>query len=58
MYLAEMTEYYTFTEIEHIVNEAGRMAISKKSLITTNILGFAITSVNPELNKEKMKLYY
>jgi len=57
LYLAEMTEYYTFAEIEHIINEASRMAISKKSLITTNILGSAITNITPELNKEKMKLY-
>jgi len=58
LFLAEMSEYYTFAEIEHIVNEAGRIAISQKSLITTNILGLAITTVNPELNKEKMKIYF
>jgi transitional endoplasmic reticulum ATPase len=58
LYIAEMTEYYTFAEIEHIVNEAGRIAISKKSLITTNVLGSVISGINPELNIEKMKLYY
>ncbi|MBN1184210.1 MAG: ATP-binding protein [Bacteroidales bacterium] len=58
LYLAEMTEYYTFAEIEHIVNEAGRVAISKKSLITTNILGAIISSIKPALDKEKMKIYF
>ena len=58
LYLAEMSELYTFAEIEHIVNEAGRMAISKKSFITTNILGSAIVNSKPLLNREKMKLYY
>ena len=42
LFLAEMTEYFTFAEIENIVNEAGRQAISMKSFITTNILSFQI----------------
>lgn len=57
LFLAEMTEYFTFAEIENIVNEAGRQAISKKSLITTNILGTVISNTKPSLDNEKMKLY-
>lgn len=57
IFLAEMTEDYTFAEIENIVNEAGRIAISKKSLITTNILGSIIANTKPFLDNEKIKLY-
>lgn len=58
LFLAEMTENYTFAEIESIVNEAGRLAISKRSLITTNILGSIISNTKPFLDNEKIKSYY
>lgn len=58
LFLAEMTEYFTYAEIENIVNEAGRQAISMKSFITTNILGTVISNTRPSLDSEKMKLYY
>lgn len=58
LFLAEMTEFFTFAEIEDIVNEAGRQAISMKSFITTNILGTVISNTKPLLDNEKMKLYY
>ena len=56
-YLAEMTEFYTFAEIEQIVNEAGRMAIAKNTLIDTNILGTVITSTPHALNSENITKY-
>lgn len=58
LFLAEMAEYFTYAEIENIVNEAGRQAISMKSFITTNILGTVISNTKPLLDSEKMKLYY
>jgi ATP-dependent 26S proteasome regulatory subunit len=58
LFLAEMTEYFTYAEIENIVNESGRQAISMKSFITTNILGTIISNTRPSLDGEKMKLYY
>jgi transitional endoplasmic reticulum ATPase len=58
LFLAEMTENYTYAEIEHIVNEAGRIAISKKSLITTNIIGSIIANSKPSLDNEKIRSYF
>jgi transitional endoplasmic reticulum ATPase len=57
LFLAEMTELFTFAEIENIVNEAARQAIQKKSLITTNTLGSVISKNGPALDAEKMKAY-
>lgn len=58
LFLAEMTEYFTYAEIENIVNDAGRQAISMKSFITTNILGTVISNTRPSLDSERMKFYY
>lgn len=57
VFLAEMAENYTFAEIEHVVNEAARIAILMKSPINTNILGKVISENKPALNDKIVNSY-
>lgn len=58
LFLSEMAENYTFAEIEHVVNEAARLAIELRSPINTNILGKVISDNKPSLNEKIIKGYY
>ncbi|MBP7508451.1 MAG: ATP-binding protein [Prolixibacteraceae bacterium] len=58
LFIGEMTEYYTFAEIEYIVNEASRLAIERETIIDTNILGSVISNMTPSLNDEEIKEYF
>lgn len=58
VFLAEMTENYTFAELENIVNEAARIAIKQKTQINTNILGTVISKTKPLLNNESITKYF
>ncbi len=49
-YIAEMTEYFTHAEIEIICNESAKVALARKSVITTDILGKIIYNFQPQLN--------
>jgi transitional endoplasmic reticulum ATPase len=57
LYLAEMAEYFTFAEISNVVNQAARIAIDKKCLINTNILGSVIEKTKPALNENNINQY-
>ena len=52
--LAEETEYYTYSELEQIVNDSARIALSQKKDITTGILYKIISEFKPLLNEEKI----
>jgi len=58
LFLSEMAENYTFAEIEHVVNEAARLAIELRSPINTNILGKVISNNKPALNEKVIKGYF
>ncbi len=57
-FLAEMSEFFTFADIENVVNEAGRRAIMQKTVINTNILGAVINSFHPKLNEKNIDEYF
>jgi transitional endoplasmic reticulum ATPase len=57
-YVGEETENYTFAEIEFVVEEATRLAVSqKKSIVDLNDLMKIILSNPPELTDEKLQKY-
>ncbi len=58
VFLAEMAEYFTFADIEHVVNEAARIALKMKSPINTNILGKVINDYEPMLNENIIRSYF
>jgi len=53
--LAEQCEYYTAAELEHIVNEAARLALAGSRPITENDILKALYDNPPILNSEKVK---
>ncbi len=53
--LAESCEYYTAAEIEHVVNEAARLALSGSRLINEEDILKALHNNAPCLNSEKIK---
>ena len=57
LFLAEETEYCTYSELEQIVNDAARVAINKKMNSTTDLIFNIISEYKPLLNKEKIKGY-
>ncbi|MEI6821397.1 MAG: ATP-binding protein [Bacteroidota bacterium] len=57
LFLAEETEYYTYSELEQIVNDAARVALNKKMNIKTDEIFKIISEYKPLLNKEKIKEY-
>jgi transitional endoplasmic reticulum ATPase len=56
-FLLEETEYYTFAEIENIVSEAARKALSKNEPINLNHLMVAVQENPPFLNQNKIAEY-
>ena len=57
LFIGEMTEYFTFADIEYVVIEASKLAIKKRNLINTNILGEIITNTQPSLNEKLVNNY-
>lgn len=55
--LAELTENYVSADLELIVNDAARIALSDKSRITMAILETVIANTQPSLTKEEIKKY-
>lgn len=58
--LAEQSEFYTFAELEFIVNEAARKALSSRSKITNDIVLGTLLNNKPSLSGsdiEKMKKF-
>ena len=53
--LAESCEYYTAAEIEHVVNEAARIALPGSRLINEEDILKALQDNAPSLNLEKVK---
>jgi len=56
-YISEMSEYFTHADIELVCNEATKLALSKKSLIDTDLLGSIVHNYQPQLNDEKLNEY-
>jgi len=56
--IAELSEYFTHADIEHICNEATRMAINTGKQITTDFLSKIIYAYQPPLNDEKILEYF
>lgn len=57
-YISEMSNYFTHADIEFVCNEASRLAIKKKSLINTDLLGSIVYNYQPRLNDSKIQDYY
>lgn len=57
-YISEMSEYYTHAEIEHVCNEATRLALKKKMDIDTDLLGSIVHNYTPSLNDKEIEKYF
>ncbi len=57
-YISEMSEYFTHAEIEHICNEATRLALKRKVDIDTDLLGAIVHNYTPSLNDEELEKYF
>ncbi len=53
--LAEQCEYYTAAELEHVVNEAARLALTGSRRITEEDILKALYDNPPSLDSEKVK---
>ena len=53
--MAELTENYVSADLELIVNDAARIALSDKSRNTMAILETVIANTQPSLTKEEIK---
>jgi transitional endoplasmic reticulum ATPase len=56
--IAELSENYTFAEIEYICNEIKRQAIAVKRLINTDFVCSHVSSFKPKLNDDEMGKYF
>ena len=56
-YLAKITEHYVSADIELLVNEASRLALSKKSRISMKILEEVIKNTKPSVPLQELKKY-
>lgn len=57
-FLAEMSEYATYADIEFICEEAKRFAISKKIMLNTDIIGKFLSTFKPSLNNDNLMQYF
>jgi transitional endoplasmic reticulum ATPase len=58
LFIGEMTEYFTFADIEYVVNEASRQAVKNRAIIDTNLLGKVISVTRPSLSEDTIKTYF
>ena len=57
-YIAEMSEYFTYSDIKTICEDIKRSAISAKTKITTDLVGKHITRFKPQLNEGELQKYF
>lgn len=56
--IAELSEYYTFADIEYICNEIKRQAIVVKKLLNTDLVCSSVASFKPKLNEDEIEKYF
>ena len=57
-YIAELSEYFTYSDIKTICEDIKRSAISAKTKITTDLVGKHVTRFKPPLNEEELQKYF
>ncbi len=55
IFLAEQSEWYTYAELELVIDEAAREALSDRQLITTQLISKSIKNNKPAHNKEMIE---
>ena len=58
LYVAENCEYYTYAELENVVNESAREALEKRVSISTTLIMRAMENNLPAHDKEKIESIY
>ena len=56
--VAELSENFTFAEIEFVCNEIKRQAIAIKKVIDTDLVCSHVSSFNPKLNDDEIGKYF
>lgn len=57
-YIAELSEYFTYSDIKTICEDIKRSAISAKTKISTDLVGKHVTRFKPQLNEEELQKYF